>query len=215
LKGDASDELPPELKNGQHGAPDFHAMLADQLRIVQAKIEDAVVAWPQARGWLLQPDRGGLDLSMIDPNEAGNIADDELNKLRDWLSGKWNATPRDTAVLTKLIRYLPGGEKLTKWSEAAPYLLAAVVATHHAFFGPVDLMVIGGWSLATWLTEKLSNEVASRTRETNRAINRRFEQLAHQQINRAVAWLESRAPTTRSLDELNTLADRISESIEG
>jgi predicted NBD/HSP70 family sugar kinase len=78
-------------------------------------------------------------------------------------------------VLTKLIKHLPGGEKLTRWSEAAPYLLAAVVATHHAFFGPVDLMVIGGWSLATWLTERLSNEVASRTRETNRAINRRFE----------------------------------------
>ncbi|MBC8107784.1 MAG: hypothetical protein H7Z14_14425, partial [Anaerolineae bacterium] len=100
------------------------------------------------------------------------------------------------------------------WSEAAPYLLAAVVVTHHAFFGPVDLMVIGGWSLATWLTEKLSNEVASRTRETNRAINRRFEHLAHQQINRAVAWLDSRAPSKRVLDELKTLADRTSEALE-
>ncbi|CAN5343446.1 hypothetical protein BH09PLA1_BH09PLA1_07510 [soil metagenome] len=216
MKLDDGDTLPPEWQNGLlGGALDFHALLADQMRIVQAKIEDAIVNWPQSRVWLEQESRGGLDQALIDPNDAGDIADEELAKLKDWLSGKWNATPRDTAILGKLMRHLPGGEKLTKWSEAAPYLLAAVVVTHHAFFGPIDLMVIGGWSLATWLTEKLSNEVASRTRETNRAINQRFEQLAHQQINRAVAWLESRAPSLRSLEELKTLADRISESIEG
>ncbi|MBC8105855.1 MAG: GTPase domain-containing protein [Anaerolineae bacterium] len=208
------ETLPPELKNGKAGAPDFHSVLADQMRIVQARIEDAIVASPQSRTWMAQPGRGGLDDALIDPNEAGNIASDELNLLKEWLNKKWNATPRDTAVLSRLIKHLPGGEKLTRWSEAAPYLLAAVVATHHAFFGPVDLMVIGGWSLATYLTERLSNEVASRTRETNRAINRRFEQLAHQQINRAVEWLNSRAPTNRSLDELKAIADRISETLE-
>jgi hypothetical protein len=215
VRFESDDNVLPELKNGKSGgAPDFHDMLADQMRIVRARIEDAIVQAPQSRAWLAQPNRGGLDQALIDPNEAGNIATDELNLLKDWLNRKWNATPRDTAVLTKLMKHLPGGEKLTRWSEAAPYLLAAVVATHHAFFGPVDLMVIGGWSLATWLTERLSNEVASRARETNRAINRRFEQLAHQQINRAVEWLNSRAPTNRSLDELKLLADKISEAIE-
>jgi hypothetical protein len=38
--------------------------------------------------------------------------------------------------------------------------------------------------------------------------------LSHQQINRAVEWLNSRAPTNRSLEELNSIADRISESLE-
>jgi hypothetical protein len=215
VKLDGDDDVPPELKNGQAGgAPDFPSMLADQMRIVQARIEDAIAASPLSRAWLDQPNRGGLNDALFDPIEAANIATEELDRLKDWLNRKWNATPRDTAVLTKLIKHLPGGQKLTKWSEAAPYLLAAVVATHHAFFGPVDLMVIGGWSLATWLTERLSNEVAGRARETNRAINRRFEQLAHQQINRAVEWLHSRAPTNRSLEEVKTMADRISEILE-
>ena len=77
--------------------------------------------------------------------QAGEIADEELANLHNWLEKKWNATPRNTALLAQLIKHLPGGEKLTQWSEAAPYLLAVVVATHHAFFGPVDLLVIGGW----------------------------------------------------------------------
>jgi hypothetical protein len=68
-----------------------------------------------------------------------------------------------------------GADKLTQWSEAAPYLLTIVVATHHAFFGHVDLIILGGYSLATWLTERLSNEVAARTRQANRSINDRFE----------------------------------------
>jgi hypothetical protein len=209
------DDVPTELKNGKPGGvPDFHAMLADQMRIVQARIEDAIVLTPQSRAWFGQPNRGGFDQALINPNDAGDIATEELDRLKDFLNRKWNATPRDTAVLTKLIKHLPGGEKLTRWSEAAPYLLAAVVATHHAFFGPVDLMVIGGWSLATWLTERLSNEVASRARETNRAINRRFEQLAHQQINRAVEWLTARAPTNRALEQLNNIANSISETLE-
>ena len=63
-------------------------------------------------------------------------------------------------LLQKLLKHLPGGEKLTQWSEAAPYLLTIVVATHHAFFGHIDLMILGGYTLATWLTERLSNEVA-------------------------------------------------------
>jgi hypothetical protein len=98
--------------------------------------------------------------------------------------------------------------------EAAPYLLAAVVATHHAFFGHVDLLILGGYSLATWLTERISNEVASRARETNRAISRRFAELAQAQINRVVTWLDQRAPSAKTLTELQKLADRVSETLE-
>src|SRR2546423_7158036 len=106
----------------------------------------------------------------VPPDSAAAIAEEELGELRQWLGQRWNGTPRDTAMLQKLLKVLPGGQHMAKWSEAAPYLLAVVVATHHAFFGPVDLMVVGGWSLATWLTEKISNEVSGRPRATNRRI---------------------------------------------
>src|SRR4051812_16274249 len=190
------DELPG---GGNDSKLDFHQILADQMRVVQARIQDIVGV-----------NTSDLQSSLIDPEDAGKIADEELAALREWLTKKWNATPRDTALITKLVRHLPGGEKLARWSEAAPYLLAIAVATHHAFFGPIDLMVIGGWSLATWVSEKLSNEVSWQARETNAAINRRFAQLAHQQIARVNAWLDKQTPTTRSLDELQRIADRTS-----
>ena len=88
-----------------------------------------------------------------------------------------------------------------------------MVVTHHAFFGPVDLIVLGGYSLATWLTERLSNEVASRTRATNSKIAERFTRLAHDQIERTVAWLDRQAPTTKVLDQLERLSHEASEVI--
>ena len=192
---------------------DFRAALVDQFRVVQARIDDIVRMDPTTGKWLDEPGHS-FEAAKIDPAQAGAIADEELAALRGWLEKKWNATPRDTALLTKMIKYLPGGEKLTQWSEAAPYLLAAVVATHHAFFGHVDLLILGGYSLATWLTERISNEVASRARETNRAISRRFAELAQAQINRVVTWLDQRAPSAKTLTELQKLADRVSEAIE-
>ena len=195
------------------GVPDFRAALIDQFTIVQSRIEDALRSSPASQTWLGErnADFGSIK---IDPNEAGKIADEELAELRAWLEKHWNATPRDTAVLMRLVRYLPGGEKIAQWSEAAPYLLAIVVATHHAFFGPIDLLVIGGFSLATWLTEKLSNQVAARTREANAAIARRFTELAHRQIDGASQWLDRQAPATRALDELERLANEVSEAAE-
>lgn len=202
---------PPDLE--QRGL-DFRRALVDQFQVVQARIDDILRADPTTARWLDDPEHS-FDAAKIDADQAGAIADEELAELRTWLEKKWNATPRDTALLTKLIKHLPGGEKLTQWSEAAPYLLAAVVATHHAFFGHVDLLILGGYSLATWLTERMSNEVASRARETNRAMSRRFAELAQAQINRVVSWLDQRAPSTKTLSELQRLADRVSESLEG
>ena len=76
--------------------------------------------------------RAAVAESKIDPGDAGKIAIEELDELNAWLVKRWNATPRDTVLLLKLLRHLPGGEKLTQWTEAAPYLLAVIVATHHA-----------------------------------------------------------------------------------
>ena len=149
----------------------------------------------------------------IDSAEAGKIADEELAALRDWLEKRWNATPRDTKALETLLRYLPGGTRLAKWSEAAPYLLTLVLALIHLHLSGLDLMVLGGYGLATWLTEKLSNEVTARTRETNARIATRFARLAHDQIERTCAWLDQRSPPTRTLDQLERTAHDAAEMV--
>jgi hypothetical protein len=202
-RGSADEMLP---KDWDRTVPNFNSALVDQFTIVQSRIDDALRSGNIA-------DLDGFESSKIEPESAGKIADEEIADLKEWLEIRWNATPRDTAMLKKLFSIIPGGEKLTQWSEAAPYLLAVVVATHHAFFGHVDLLILGGYSLATWLTERLSNEVAARTRLTNQRIAQRFAKLAHEQIEKTCAWLQSRAPATRALDDLEERADRISESL--
>lgn len=191
--------------------PDFNATLVDQFTIVQSRIDDAIRSVSSGAQWLGDP-AGQYSQSKIDPSDAGKIADDELKQLNDWLQKRWNATPRDTVLLLKLLRHLPGGEKLTQWTEAAPYLLAIIVAAHHAIFGHVDLMILGGYSIAAWITERLSNEVAARTRQANRAIAMRFEKLARDQIRRSIAWIESRAPRLAEIDAIEALANDLEES---
>src|SRR6185436_14067033 len=161
----ASDENQPPRE-----VPDFGEILAEQLAVVQSRIDDVIRSSSAGPRWIEQ-DAGGYESVRFEPDRASAIARDELDQLKTWLELKWNATPRDTAVLEKVMKYLPGGKQLTRWSETAPYLLAIVVATHHAFFGHVDLIIIGGYSLAAWLTERMSNEVAARTRQANRSIN--------------------------------------------
>jgi hypothetical protein len=200
--------------NATGDVPDFPAILSEQLSVVQSRIDDCLRTSPGGSKWIEQ-DAEGYAAMRVDPQRAGAIATDELEQLKSWLQTKWNATPRDTALLEKLLKYLPGGTKLTQWSEAAPYLLAIVVATHHAFFGHIDLLILGGYSLATWLTERLSNEVAARTRQANRSIAERFERLAHEQIDAACKWLEQRAPSSAALEKLRRTAEALQASERG
>ncbi len=204
--------------------PDFNAALIDQFSVLQARIEDTLRSSLSAQRWiesipaeqtesappLAAPLAGRI---FLDRARAGAIADEELADLKSWLENRWNATPRDTAILMKVIRHLPGGEKLTQWSEAAPYLLAIVVATHHAFFGHIDLMILGGYSVAAWLTERLSNEVAGRTRLTNKRIAMRFERLAHEQIKFACDWINGQAPSQQTIDRLRKLAEGLATDL--
>jgi hypothetical protein len=196
----------------QRKLPDFRAILVDQMTVVQTRIEDAIRGAARGPHWL-ESDSASFGAAKIDPQRAGEIADQEIDDLKRWLEQRWNASPRDTAILQRLVKSLPGGQKLTQWSEAAPYLLAIVVATHHAFFGPIDLIVLGGYSLATWLMEKLSNEVAARTRAANRGIADRFANLVHEQIELAAQWVERQAPTIDDLRHLDRAATDVSESI--
>jgi 50S ribosome-binding GTPase len=205
LSGNGKDDGPTDLSRDK---PNFNQAMNDQFTVVQSRIDDAIRSSPRALEWI----DDSYSTSKLDVSLAGQIADDEINQLQMWLQQRWDATPRDTAMIEKLMKLIPGGQKLTKWSESAPYLLAIVVATHGAFFGHLDLLILGGWSLATWLGEKLSNEVASRARQANNAIAARFTDLAHRQIEQTCAWLEQQAPTSKVIAKLAQIADDLSES---
>src|SRR5262249_13826874 len=150
----------------------------------------------------IENDADGYKQAKLPIDAAKAIADEELADLKKWLESRWNATPRDTRLLQMLIKYLPGGDKLTQWSEAAPYLLAIIVATHHAFFGPLDLIILGGYTLGAWLTERISNEVSGRTRKTNNRIAERFAELAQRQIEQYIAWIDSQCASRRDIESL-------------
>jgi hypothetical protein len=214
IRGKKLDLQSPATVAADGQVPDFRANLVDQFAVVQSRMDDALRSNSAAARWLADH-KAAYDVAQVNPDQAGVIVDEELGSLRDWLEKRWNATPRDTLLILRLLRHLPGGQKLVKWAEATPYLLAIIVATHHAFFGHVDLLVIGGYSLATWLTEKLSNEVTTHVRGTNRRIGERFAQLAHQQIEQLCAWVDTNVPEARTLKKLDRAAEELAEAIAG
>jgi hypothetical protein len=67
--------------------------------------------------------------------------------------------------------------------------------------------------VATWITERISNEVAARTRLANRTIAQRFEKLVHDQIRRSIAWIEAQAPSAGQIDAIESAANELEESI--
>src|SRR6185312_13197018 len=204
MRGEISPAaLNPSAANSKAEAPDFRSVLMDQFTVVQSRLDDVLRGSRLFRSSTENGSPAPYGPAMIDPADAGRIADEQLAELRTWLEKRWNATPRDTRMLESLLKYLPGGKQITKWTEAAPYLLVLVLAaaTHH-LFGGLDLAVLGGWSVATWLSERLSNEVAARTRQTNQQITDRFTRLAHDQIERLCRWLNDQAPSAQALDQL-------------
>jgi hypothetical protein len=207
--GNAREDLPDDW---QTGGPDFAAALADQFTILHSRLDDIVRSSPAAQGWIAE-DPDGYAAARIDPADAGRIADEELADLRAWLEKHWNVVPRDTRVVQALLKVIPGGSKLVNLSEAAPYLLAVVVAAHHSVFGPVDLLILGGFSLATWMTEKLSNEVAARTKRANARIGERFTDLAQRQIERTTAWLERQAPGRAEIEKVLARVEKMQEEL--
>jgi hypothetical protein len=201
--GKLSTPEPTRIPEPPANVPDFRSELMDGMPLVQSRINDvlAAAALPSADpAWRL------------DPVVAGEIAASELSELQRWLEERWNAKPRDTRLLEKLGKVVPGAQHLTKLSEAAPYLLAAACATTNALFGPVDQAVIGGYLLTTWLLEKMSNEVAAKTRETNRRIAQRFNTLCEEQVEHVQNWLDALAPLPEQLDALETAAEELAAS---
>ncbi|HWE04910.1 MAG TPA: GTPase domain-containing protein [Tepidisphaeraceae bacterium] len=190
--------------------PDFKAVLTDQFSVLQSRIDDVLGASPVAQKWIGAGDEAYAS-SRIAPADAGRIAEEELAELRNWLEKRWNATPWDTRALQSLLKYLPGGKKLTSMTEAAPYLLAIGLIAHHALFG-TDLLVLGGYTLATWLTERLSNEVAVHTRTANSRIADRFTRLAHEQIQKTCAWIQKQAVSSANLEQLDRAGNELAKA---
>jgi hypothetical protein len=202
---------PPTSSDGPGEVPDFAAILLEQWTVLLSRIDDNLRSNPAAQRWLAA-DAAGYSAARFDGALAAKIAQEELADLRDWLQKRWHATPRDTAALTRLLRHLPGGQKLIDWTESAPYLLVLiVVATHHALFGGLDLAVLGSWSLGAWIVEKLSNEVAARTRQANQKIAQRFSELAHRQIESISQWLQRQTPADKTLDTLEKAGNELSD----
>ena len=210
MRGHApTDLIDPANPQAANEPPDFAATLAEQFTVLRSRLDDVIRSDPVATAWVTA-DGDAYAAALLPPAAARAIADDELGKLKAWLEQRWNATPRDTKVLQTLLKHLPGGKRLTKWSEAAPYLLTIALVAHHLLFPQLGL-IFGGYTLATWLTERLSNEVTGRTKATNRAINDRFTDLAHDQIVAACRWLDRQAPPASALDELDRLAGELGD----
>ena len=199
-----TDLANPADKQAADAPPDFAATLAEQFTVLRSRVDDVVRSDPAGGKWVAA-DADAYAAAMLPPAAAGEIATDEIGKLRAWLEQRWNATPRDTKVIQTLVKSLPGGAKLTQWSEAAPYLLTIGLVAGHVLLPHLSL-AIGGYTVATWVGEKLSNEVTGRTKATNRAIGDRFTQLAHEQIEAACAWLDRQSPPVATLDRLDELA---------
>ena len=205
--------LPMDGPANSQEVPDFQALLAEQWAVVLSRIDDTLRSSAAGQAWM-NTDAAGYQAARLDAAQAGKIAETELAQLQAWLQQRWNGTPRDTAALMRLLRLLPGGKKLADWSEAAPYLLVlVVVATGHALLGGLDLVVLGGWSAAVWLGEKLSNEVAAHTRATNRKIADDFAALAHRQCELMAQWISRQIPSHEILDRIESLSNELSEKL--
>ncbi|QOV92204.1 GTPase domain-containing protein [Humisphaera borealis] len=189
--------------------PDFNAVLSDQFAVVQSRIDDIVRGSPATAKWIdaKTAGAGSYAATRFDPREAGKIAEQELADLKAWLEARWNANPRDTRMIQRLINHLPGGKKLAQWSESAPYLLTIVLVAKGAVFGHLDLIILGGYSIATWIGEKISNEVTGRAKATNLKIEQRFVEMASEQIRRVTQWLDQQAPSRRSIEALEQQAE--------
>ena len=212
MRGHApTDLIDPAEKAAAGELPDFAQTLTEQFTVLRSRVDDVIRSDPAAAAWVAS-DGDAYATALMPPAAAAAIAAEEIGKLKAWLEQRWNATPRDTKLLQTLIKHLPGGKQLTKWSEAAPYLVTIGLVAHHVLLPHLSL-VIGGYTLATWLTERLSNEVTGRTRATNRAIGDRFAQLAHEQLTAACLWLDRQAPPASSLDELERLAGELAADV--
>ncbi len=192
-------DLPGVNPTAHAEAPDFRAIVVDQFQSLQSRIQDILheTASVESAEWKMP-----VDL-------AGKIVDDEVGQLTRWLETKWNATPRDTAILNKLMKVIPGADRVSKYSEATPYLLTGYLAMSGALFGHLDLIALTGYGSVMTLLQKVSDEVASRTRATNKSIATGYGELASKQIEQTLVWLNRQAPTQAQLATIAKQLDQL------
>lgn len=193
--------------------PDFRADVTEQFQALQTRIDDVIrqttaISEGQPPDW------------KIEPADAGKIVDEELADLQQWLESRRDAQPWDTKIVLKLLKLIGVKKDITHVGEAAPYLVAIATATSVAWSvkssvtgGLDDLLIFGGYSLFTWFTHKLSEEVTAKTRATNTAIDERYRRLAEEQIERAIGWLATQAPPRQVLARASEQMDAIRLSV--
>ena len=200
-------KLPPQEERDEQtpdGAPDFNREVVDGFRLLQSRCADVL------RDLDLPADEADAAWK-IEPQAAREVVTKEIEELQRWLESRWDSKPRDTRALEWLAKHIPGSKKIAKLSEAAPYLLASVSFATSTFSMGADQVIIGGYLAGTWLTERMSNEVAAKTRETNQNIGKGFAALCDLQVKRAGEWAKSLAPTRQQLDELEAAIEAAAE----
>ncbi|MEM1012167.1 MAG: GTPase domain-containing protein [Planctomycetota bacterium] len=204
-RGKLPDE-PADDTPAADAAPDFPRDVGDAFDVFAARCDDAMKEAglsPDGEAWKLPRDR------------AEEIATERLAELRRWLEARWDKKPRDTRAIEWLAKHVPGGKHVTKLSETAPYLLVAASAATSVVTAGAEQVVIGGYLLTTWLGERLSNEVAAKTRQTNAALAADFAKLCDEQAQRAIAWCDAAAASPADLTALDKAVDAVASLAEG
>jgi hypothetical protein len=99
-----------------------------------------------------------------------------------------------------LLKYLPGGSKIVKWTEASPYLLTLVLVTH----GAVSATSTSSSSAATACD--LADRAAAATRSPPAPAQRMQRSPTaspprHDQLERVRTWLDRQAPSAKVLEQ--------------
>ncbi len=204
-KGKLSMPAEP-MKSEEETSPaiDFRGELVDAFRLLQSRAADVI------RDTGMPADDEAT--WKLDTALANAIADEHLGELRRWLEARWDSKPRDTRALEWLAKNIPGSRHITKLSETAPYLLVALSLATSTVTAGAEHVAIGGYLMTTWLTEKFSNEVAAKTRETNIAIGRAFAELCDRQIKHAQDWADAQAPSAKQLDALEDAIEAVAHA---
>ncbi|MCC6238998.1 MAG: GTPase domain-containing protein [Phycisphaerales bacterium] len=207
--GDNEQDARLREKYKNNPAAYFADILEDVFRARQTEIEDNLRSQPAVADWMKQYEGAELAIatSRSDPALAGEIARQEVAALQEWIEKQRHEKPRDTLILLKILRLLPGTGYLVKLFEATPWALLLLLGfvTH---YGAWELVISGGYAAVAYLMEKLSDEVRSRVNQTQQRISQRYDELVRQQIRKYESWLNSKAPTTAQIETLRQLVEQ-------
>ncbi len=194
--------------------PPLSKSLREQFIAAQNSMENVLLGDPYGKKWITQSELA-YQATKLPVEDAKQIYQTQMDRLQQWMNQRRDATPRDTEILMKLLRLLPGGKKLIKWTEAAPWLMIVILVTHGAFFGHWDVPLIGGYYLFNFLAQRFSDEVKKRARQANSDIEADFVDLNLQQVRRIVQWINQQVPSHQMIEQLRRAVEDLSRIVYG